>query len=64
MYTYNLYNYLNSSETKYESGTGWPSFYKCAENSCREIVDSSHGMVRTEVVCSKVIFIINRNLHF
>ena len=45
---------LFSSETKFESGTGWPSFYqpKSAE-AVEELTDSSHGMRRTEVRCSK-----------
>jgi len=42
---------LFSSEHKYKSGTGWPSFYKPIEaNAVKEVVDRSHGMVRTEVV--------------
>ncbi|EQA52795.1 peptide-methionine (R)-S-oxide reductase [Leptospira kmetyi] len=45
---------LFSSETKYESGSGWPSFYQPAkEGSIEEERDSSHGMVRTEVLCAK-----------
>ncbi|WP_196221622.1 peptide-methionine (R)-S-oxide reductase MsrB [Leptospira weilii] len=45
---------LFSSETKYESGSGWPSFYQPAkEGTVDEEKDSSHGMVRTEVLCSK-----------
>jgi len=44
---------LFSSEHKYKSGTGWPSFYQpIDENAVMEIVDKSHGMVRTEVVDS------------
>ncbi len=45
---------LFTSDTKFESGSGWPSFYRPVDsNSVREIVDTSHGMVRTEVVCGK-----------
>jgi peptide-methionine (R)-S-oxide reductase len=44
---------LFSSETKYESGTGWPSFYKPLTDSAVAIhLDRSAGMVREEVVCS------------
>lgn len=44
---------LFSSEHKYKSGTGWPSFYKpIEENAVEEHVDRSYGMVRTEVVDS------------
>ena len=43
---------LFSSDTKFESGTGWPSFYEPAANANVELVqDRSHGMVRTEVLC-------------
>ena len=44
---------LFDSNTKYESGSGWPSFYKPLTESAVEIVvDKSLGMVREEVVCS------------
>lgn len=47
-------NPLFSSEHKYDSGTGWPSFYKpIREDSVKEKEDIRHGMIRTEVVCSK-----------
>ena len=44
---------LFSSETKYESGTGWPSFYKPLEHAVATTVDKSYFMVRTEVHCSR-----------
>lgn len=44
---------LFSSEHKFKSGTGWPSFYQPIDkNAVMELVDRSHGMVRTEVVDS------------
>lgn len=44
---------LFSSEHKFKSGTGWPSFYQpIEEGAVKEIVDRSHGMVRTEIVDS------------
>lgn len=44
---------LFTSETKYDSGSGWPSFYepKKAE-AIDEVRDTTHGMIRTEVTCS------------
>jgi peptide-methionine (R)-S-oxide reductase len=45
---------LFSSETKYDSGSGWPSFTAPMEDGAvDEHRDISHGMVRTESVCSK-----------
>ena len=47
-------NELFSSDTKYDSGTGWPSFWEVLnENSVGEEIDKSHGMIRTEVHCQK-----------
>ena len=43
---------LFSSETKFESGSGWPSFYEPIDgDNVAEESDRSHGMVRTEVRC-------------
>jgi peptide-methionine (R)-S-oxide reductase len=45
---------LFSSDTKYESGSGWPSFYEALDGGAVETrTDESHGMVRTEAVCAK-----------
>ena len=45
---------LFSSETKFDSGTGWPSFYKpMSEGAVEEHSDVAHGMRRTEVLCSR-----------
>ena len=42
------------SKTKFDSGTGWPSFYKPAdEDKVEEHKDSTYGMVRTEARCKK-----------
>lgn len=47
-------NLLFTSETKYDSGTGWPSFYEPAnKRSIIEKQDKSGGMVRTEVSCRR-----------
>ena len=45
---------LFSSDTKFESGTGWPSFFQpLDESKVAEHTDVSHNMKRTEVVCAK-----------
>lgn len=47
-------NLLFDSDTKFESHCGWPSFYDVENNSAvKEIKDTSHGIIRTEVVCAK-----------
>jgi peptide-methionine (R)-S-oxide reductase len=44
---------LFSSDTKYESGSGWPSFYKALDpEKIVEVEDRSYGMVRTEIRCA------------
>jgi peptide-methionine (R)-S-oxide reductase len=44
---------LFSSDMKYESGTGWPSFWAPRENAVETTEDTSFGMVRTEVHCAR-----------
>lgn len=45
---------LFDSDTKYESGSGWPSFYEPINATIvGEIMDASHGMLRTEVICNR-----------
>jgi peptide-methionine (R)-S-oxide reductase len=44
---------LFSSGTKYESGTGWPSFYAPLAAAVETTVDRSYGMTRTEVHCAE-----------
>ena len=45
---------LFESDTKYESGTGWPSFYKpISDDAVATEEDFTHGMIRTEALCAK-----------
>ena len=44
---------LFSSDTKYESGSGWPSFFRPLENAVATTEDRSHFMTRVEVHCRK-----------
>src|SRR5581483_7358663 len=45
---------LFESDTKYDSGSGWPSFYAPADSEAvEEHRDVSHGMVRTEITCAR-----------
>ena len=45
---------LFKSDTKFESGSGWPSFFKPVDSKVVQVLpDRSHGMIREEVVCSR-----------
>ena len=44
---------LFSSDAKFDSGTGWPSFDQAIPGRVLEVPDMSHGMQRTEIVCSR-----------
>ena len=45
-------NQLFSSDTKFDSSSGWPSFFQTINNkNVLEVQDNSHGMIRTEVIC-------------
>jgi peptide-methionine (R)-S-oxide reductase len=44
---------LFTSDTKYESGTGWPSFYRPIDGAIGTTTDTSYGMRRVEVHCSR-----------
>ncbi len=44
---------LFSSDAKFDSGSGWPSFFQAVDKSTiREILDASYGMIRTEIKCA------------
>ena len=44
-------NQLFESNTKYESHCGWPSFDDAIKGTVEQIIDRSHGMIRTEITC-------------
>ncbi len=49
-----------SSKHKYNSGTGWPSFYQSAiEGNVATNIDRKYGLTRTEVHCAKVYFFVS-----
>ena len=44
---------LFTSDTKYESGSGWPSFFQSLPDKVETEIDSTHGMDRVEIKCTK-----------
>jgi len=44
---------LYASDTKFDSGTGWPSFWQALPNAVREVADAALGMTRIEVLCRR-----------
>jgi peptide-methionine (R)-S-oxide reductase len=45
---------LFTSDTKYDSGSGWPSFFRPVDDNAVETeTDKSHGMIRTEAMCAR-----------
>ena len=43
---------LFTANSKFESGCGWPSFDEAIEGAVAHVLDKSHGMIRTEIVCN------------
>jgi len=44
---------LFESDTKFDSGCGWPSYFRALNpDNVREKIDTTHGMIRTEVICN------------
>lgn len=44
---------LFASDTKFDAGCGWPSYFEPITPDCvKELTDTSHGMVRTEILCA------------
>lgn len=43
---------LFESNSKYESHCGWPSFDDAIEGTVKQVLDKSHGMIRTEIICT------------
>ena len=46
-------NALFSSDAKFDSGTGWPSFDQALPNAIEQHIDTAYGMVRTEITCAR-----------
>lgn len=44
---------LFASDSKFDSKTGWPSFDEAIDGAIIEKIDTSHGMIRTEIICAK-----------
>jgi len=44
---------LFDSNTKYKSGTGWPSFFNCYSKNVASVKDNSFGWDRTEIICNR-----------